>query len=763
MSPPAPGGILQMNHLGAQQTMPVATVDDFLSVLQRSRLLSAEQWDAARRFAAGPDCSAPAKLAEWLVARQWVTLWQAQRLLAGNSRFFLGSYRFLEQIGEGAMGAVFKAQHTLMGRIVAIKVLSKARLAHPNALARFYREVQAVAALDHPNIVRAYDAGKAGNTHYLVMEYIEGADLNRWLKRHGKLPIPWACEFARQAALGLHHAHRHGMVHRDIKPANILVSWKREDDQPLAKILDLGLARLFAGDDGSEDRKTVDDRWLLADAATDATRLEAHLTREGTIVGTPDYLAPEQILNDHAIDARTDIFSLGCTLFRLLTGKLPYPGRNLLEKLQARINRQPIGLRSLLPEADEHLERVVARMLQTKPRDRFQTAAEVAQELDAYARPFAERWETAAAEGSDKRSSSSWELGTAPEPLPPLDTGLNEFLNQLSETVESRGEQAAGPVVGSGVSVASSAPSRATSHDALVLAALGRDAASSSSDTSWSNLLLRGGTRARRQQRRLWFALAGAALVLALAIILIVLLSRWWGRPSVAWPGESAGLVFAWADASTSGEIISAVGKRSPCDLTAEGDASVALNRYLQLAGQGGFVSDPAGEAFVQACRQTNEFTLELVVLPQVFDFTRPAVVLACGSPGQTANVRLAQLGDTLYIALRASRSDPAAAQKGRQIVALTPQRAHHLLLTYRPGEFVGYLDGRPVVRDTTSYAGTLENWLSGPLCIGRDTDGRSPWVGALEGIALRSRFTTPQQAQQLYELSQHRRRLAAQ
>lgn len=743
--------------------MPVSTVDDLLSVLQRSRLLSAEQGEAARRFASGPDCSTPAKLAEWLVARRWITVWQAQRLLAGNSRFFLGSYRFLEQIGEGAMGAVFKAQHTLMGRIVAIKVLSKARLAHPNALVRFYREVQAVAALDHPNIVRAYDAGKAGNTHYLVMEYIEGSDLNAWLKRHGKLPIPWGCEFIRQAALGLHHAHRHGMVHRDVKPANILVSWKHEDDQPVAKILDLGLARLFAGDDGSETPKTLDDRWLLADPAADAARFEAHLTREGTIVGTPDYLAPEQILNDSSIDARTDIFSLGCTLFRLLTGKLPYPGRNLLEKLQARINREPISLRSLLPEAEEHLDRVVAKMLQPKPRDRIQTAAEVAEELARYARPFLQRWEPETGAAPNAPSTSPLSPAAAAASDPAGNSDLNEFLNQLGEAVEARGEGAAGPVVGSGVSIGT-AGSGSSNQDALVLATLGRDSGSTSGDTSWSSLLLRGGAHARRRKQRLLMILGAAALlVLVAAVVLLVLLRRSQANPSLAWPGETAGLVFAWADAAAPGAIFAADGTRAPCTLTAEGNATVVLNRYLQLAGQGGFVSDQAGEAFYRACRQSGEFTVELVVLPQVLDFAQPAVLLASGSPGQPANVRLAQIGDKLYVALRASDSAPNAARRGRELLTLAPQRAHHLVLSYRPGEFVGYLDGRLIVRDTTTYAGTLEAWTQGPLCLGRDTNGRSPWTGALEGIALRSRFTNAQQAQELFRLSQNRRRQAAQ
>jgi hypothetical protein len=256
---------------------------------------------------------------------------------------------------------------------------------------------------------------------------------------------------------------------------------------------------------------------------------------------------------------------------------------------------------------------------------------------------------------------------------------------------------------------------------------------------------------------------AAAGLILVAAVILLVLLRRSQANPSLAWPGEAAGLVFAWADASTPGAIFAADGTRAPCELTAEGDATVALNRYLQLAGQGGFVSDPVGEAFYRACRQSSEFTVELVVLPQVLDFAQPAVLLASGSPGQPANVRLAQIGDKLYVALRASASDPNAARRGRELLTLAPQRAHHVVLSYRPGEFVGYLDGRVMVRDTTTYAGTLENWTLGPLCIGRDTNGRSPWTGALEGIALRSRFTTAQQAQELYRLSQHRRRQAAQ
>ena len=403
------------------------TLHEFLDLLQRSRLLSSKQFAGVRKSALSKKATSKKatslKVARSLVKSGKLTVWQAERLLGGSSAFFLDKYKFLEPIGEGAMGVVFKARHAVMGRTVALKVLSKTRLSHPTALARFYREVQAVAALDHPNIVTAYDAGQAGDTHYLVMELIDGIDLEAWLQEFGRVDIPSACEFIRQAARGLHHAHLQGMVHRDIKPANILVSWNSKDSQPLVKVLDLGLARIFSeGDDALEEASAN------ATASLDDTA-ETHLTQAGMILGTPDYLAPEQVLEDQDVDARTDIFSLGCTLFKLITGELPYGGPDLWGKLQARVSPSAppaVKLRTLLPEADMRLESVVTEMLERDPAKRMQTAAQVAEALKPFARPGLERPKVVRRD-VEKESAA---LGTTQITVDP---GLQRLLNELAD------------------------------------------------------------------------------------------------------------------------------------------------------------------------------------------------------------------------------------------------------------------------------------------------------------------------------------------
>jgi WD40 repeat protein len=264
------------------------------------------------------------------------------------------------------MGAVFKAVHCELGRVVAIKMLSAEVMKNRQAVARFRKEIQAVAALDHPHIVAAYDAGSDKGVHYLVMEYVEGHDLGYLVKECGPLPVEWSCDCIRQAAKGLQSAHEKGMVHRDIKPTNLLVATDPDSGAPRVKILDLGLARFVTETvKGSKD---------------------GSLTLLGQFLGTPDYISPEQAHDTRSADIRSDIFSLGCTLFRLLTGELPFAGETVFEKLEARETGEARHVRSLRPEVPSELDAVVARMLARDPRSRYQTPRDVATALAPFSR-----------------------------------------------------------------------------------------------------------------------------------------------------------------------------------------------------------------------------------------------------------------------------------------------------------------------------------------------------------------------------------------
>jgi len=257
------------------------------------------------------------------------------------------------------MGTVFKARHRLMDRMVALKVMNPQLLADPMAVGRFQREVKAAAQLAHPHIVTAYDAEQVGNLHFLAMEYVEGQTLAELVDDRGPLPVDRACEYIRQAALGLQYAHERGTVHRDIKPQNLVLTPAGQ-----VKVFDFGLAR-FVSESGEPGEGSS----------------------SGRMLGSPDYMAPEQAKDPHAADIRADVYSLGCTLYQLLTGLPPFAGGTPIEKLAAHLEKEPIEISQLRPDASADLERVVARMLAKDPQQRFQTPREVAAALAPFCHP----------------------------------------------------------------------------------------------------------------------------------------------------------------------------------------------------------------------------------------------------------------------------------------------------------------------------------------------------------------------------------------
>ncbi|MCC6421524.1 MAG: serine/threonine protein kinase, partial [Gemmataceae bacterium] len=334
--------------------MPPASVDDLVRLLLDGGLLEPEQRAALDGLqAAFPD---PRALARELVQRGWLTPYQVNRLMQGRvEEMLLGPYVLLEGVGEGGMGQVFKARHRVMNRVVALKLIRKEQLDSGAAVQRFRREIQAAGQLAHPNIVMAHDAGQVGERHFLVMEYVAGVDLGRLVRQQGPLAVPQACAAARQAALGLQHAHERGLVHRDVKPSNLLLA-----SDGVVKLLDLGLARPFAvpGPSGAE------------------------LTQSGVVMGTPDYLAPEQALDPRAVDIRADIYSLGCTLYFLLTGRPPFPTEgSLTQKLLWHQHADPDAVEAARPDVPPALSAVLRRMMARRPADRYQTPGEAAAAL----------------------------------------------------------------------------------------------------------------------------------------------------------------------------------------------------------------------------------------------------------------------------------------------------------------------------------------------------------------------------------------------
>jgi len=341
--------------------MPAPTTDaDLIDLVQKSGVVEPTRLTAylqqLRDESALP--ADPSELAEQMVRDGILTTFQAEQFRLGKwKRFAIGKYRVLERLGAGGMGQVFLCEHKLMRRLVAVKVLPTARAEEQDSLERFYREARAVAALDHPNLVRAFDIDQDEALHFLVLEFVDGANLQDIVRKSGPLDPTRACHYVYQASLGLQYAFEvAGVVHRDIKPSNILV-----DRTGLVKILDMGLARFFHDEQDMLTRNS-----------------------EESVLGTADYLAPEQATDSHKVDIRGDIYSLGATFYFLLTGQPPFPDGSVAQKLIWHQTRQPKPVRLLRPGIPEAVAAIQERMMAKDAGARYQTPADLALALASF-------------------------------------------------------------------------------------------------------------------------------------------------------------------------------------------------------------------------------------------------------------------------------------------------------------------------------------------------------------------------------------------
>ena len=342
------------------RTMSELNTEQFLTIVEKSRLANAAALEKSlERLRTENQGELPTvkNIAKHLKQDGLLTEWQLDKLLLGKYKgFFLGRYKLMGHIGTGGMSSVYLAEHTRMHDLRAIKVLPKRRVNDATYLARFKLEAKAIATLNHPNIVRAYDIDNENDQHYIVMEYVDGDDLQAIVRREGQMELARAVGYIRQAADGLQHAHDRGLIHRDVKPANLLV-----DSKENVKILDLGLA-LFAVQD--EESLTV--------------------VHNENVLGTADYLAPEQAKNSHKVDHRVDIYGLGCTLYYLLAGHPPFNEGTLAQRIALHQTEMPKAIRKLRPEVPGELEGIVVKMIQKEPEYRYQSMNAVIEAIDRW-------------------------------------------------------------------------------------------------------------------------------------------------------------------------------------------------------------------------------------------------------------------------------------------------------------------------------------------------------------------------------------------
>jgi serine/threonine-protein kinase len=334
---------------------------DLLPVIRASGILTEVQLaEIKAKILRGDLPIGTLELAEALVKEGLLSDYQARRFLSNKPHgLVVGRYIIMDRLGSGSMGRVYKAHHRMMDRFVALKIIAPEIVTNERVVARFQREMKLVGRLDHPNVIRAFDADQMGRLLYIVMEYVQGTSLGAML-RQGTIPPLDMAEFGSQAALGLAHAHAQGIVHRDVKPSNLLLTTDRQ-----LKVLDLGLGVLMETDDAN-----------------------SFATADGIAVGTVDYMSPEQACG-RDVDGRSDLFSLGCCMYHLISGRLPFPGNNPIDRMGKRITGKHVPISEVKPSTPAPLVKVLDKLLANKPQDRFQNALEASEALRSVTKPKA--------------------------------------------------------------------------------------------------------------------------------------------------------------------------------------------------------------------------------------------------------------------------------------------------------------------------------------------------------------------------------------
>ncbi len=400
----------------------------FLSKLSEVGVLSPEEVEAlSQTVASGQSSANPRQLASQLVSQGRLTDYQASALLKGQPELLIDKYLILDLLDAGGMGMVFKAIHRPMNRTVAIKMIAQHLLASPEQVKRFQREVRVAATLEHPNIVRSYDADRARGVHFLVMEYVRGDNLATIVRRQGPMSVEQAVDCIRQAAKGLRYAQKQGVIHRDIKPGNLMLN-----DEELVKVLDLGLANIDASFRLAQQSSLTGDQ----DRPTTQSMAGSELTSAGAVLGTVSFMAPEQSLDARKADTRADIYSLGCTLYYLLIGEAPYKGDTIFQVFMEHREGEIPTLRDKRPDVPGKVEAVCQKMLAKAPEDRYQSMGELLAGIeDCDIAPPPEKVTRSVSEGRAKSPVSPTVAlaSQGPATIPP--TKSRGILGWLSATV----------------------------------------------------------------------------------------------------------------------------------------------------------------------------------------------------------------------------------------------------------------------------------------------------------------------------------------